>query len=92
MTMLNSTYGGASYRTALRGLALTGVIAGQVLAACAGGTVPAGVQTPGRSSSEATQWMNDDVLRALRGEPPVHIFNRDVLNVWKQRFGGKSVL
>src|SRR5207302_929820 len=42
-----------------------------------GGTPPAGTATIGRSAGQATDWMNDDVLRALRGETPVHVFNKD---------------
>ena len=58
-----------------------------------GGGVPsAAAAGPGRSESEATEWVNTDVLRALRGEVPIHVFNRDAIGPWVKRFGGKSLL
>ena len=46
----------------------------------------------GRVGGMASDWANEDVLRALRGEVPVHIFNQAALPLWRQRFGGKSLL
>jgi phosphoglycerate dehydrogenase-like enzyme len=46
----------------------------------------------GRSPGQATEWVNTDVLKALRGELPLHIFNQDAIPFWQQRFGGKSLL
>jgi D-3-phosphoglycerate dehydrogenase len=57
-----------------------------------GGTPPASAATVGRSVGPATEWMNADILRALRGEVPTHVFNRDAIPLWLQRFGGKSLL
>lgn len=46
----------------------------------------------GRSPGQATEWVNTDVLKALRGELPVHIYNQDAIPRWLERFGGKPVL
>ncbi len=46
----------------------------------------------GRSPGQATEWVNKDVLKALRGELPDHIFNQEAIPLWQQRFGGKSLL
>jgi D-3-phosphoglycerate dehydrogenase / 2-oxoglutarate reductase len=46
----------------------------------------------GRTSGQNTEWVNEDVLRALRGELPVHIFNQEAIPRWRERFGGKSLL
>lgn len=46
----------------------------------------------GRSPGQATEWVNTDVLKALRGELPVHIYNQEAVPRWLERFGGKSVL
>ena len=56
-----------------------------------GGTPPAGAATVGRSAGLNTQWVNNDVLRALRGEVPDHVYNVDVIPRWRQRFGGKNL-
>ena len=48
--------------------------------------------TVGRSAGQATEWVNADVLKALRGELPSHIFNQEAIPLWQQRFGGKSLL
>ncbi|HTE85728.1 MAG TPA: NAD(P)-dependent oxidoreductase [Dehalococcoidia bacterium] len=37
-------------------------------------------------------WAAEAVLRALAGELPEHVFNADVIPLWLERFGGKSVL
>jgi len=37
-------------------------------------------------------WATRSVLRALRGEVPDNVYNVDVIPVWLQRFGGRSVL
>ena len=57
-----------------------------------GGVPPASAATVGRSVSQATEWLNTDVLKALRGELPIHVFNTDAIPLWLERFGGKPVL
>jgi phosphoglycerate dehydrogenase-like enzyme len=57
-----------------------------------GGVPPASAATVGRSVSQATEWANTDVLKALKGELPVHIYNKDAVPRWLERFGGKSLL
>ena len=58
-----------------------------------GGTPLQGAeQTVGRTSGQNTEWVNTDILKALRGELPVHIFNKEAIPRWLERFGGKSVL
>ena len=37
-------------------------------------------------------WGTQDVLHALRGEVPEHVFNAGVLPRWRERFEGRSVL
>jgi phosphoglycerate dehydrogenase-like enzyme len=46
----------------------------------------------GRGVGQNTQWANTDILKALRGELPVHIFNTEAVPLWLERFGGKPVL
>ena len=36
-------------------------------------------------------WATESVLRALRGEVPDHVYNKEVIPRWERRFGGKSV-
>jgi len=48
--------------------------------------------TAGRTSGQNTEWVNTDVLKALRGELPVHIFNQEAIPRWLERFGGKPVV
>ncbi len=36
-------------------------------------------------------WATESVLKALRGEMPDHVFNKEVIQQWESRFGGKSV-
>jgi D-3-phosphoglycerate dehydrogenase / 2-oxoglutarate reductase len=48
--------------------------------------------TVGRTSGQNTEWVNTDILKALRGELPVHIFNKEAIPRWLERFGGKAVL
>jgi D-3-phosphoglycerate dehydrogenase / 2-oxoglutarate reductase len=57
-----------------------------------GGTPPASIGTPGRSPGQATEWMNTDVMRALRGQLPVHVYNQEAVPKWLERFGGKFAL
>jgi phosphoglycerate dehydrogenase-like enzyme len=38
------------------------------------------------------QWATESVLRALRGEVPDNVYNKEVIPMWQSRFGGKSVL
>jgi phosphoglycerate dehydrogenase-like enzyme len=56
-----------------------------------GGSLPSGTVTVGRSSGQATQWVNHDVLKALRGEVPDHVYNVDVIPRWRERFGGRNL-
>jgi D-3-phosphoglycerate dehydrogenase len=37
-------------------------------------------------------WGTADVLHALRGEVPVHVFNPEVLPRWKERFEGRPLI
>ena len=37
-------------------------------------------------------WGTQDVLHALRGEDPEHVFNPEVLPRWRERFGGRPVI
>lgn len=37
-------------------------------------------------------WATSSVLTALRGEVPDNVYNREVIDQWKGRFGGKSLL
>jgi phosphoglycerate dehydrogenase-like enzyme len=37
------------------------------------------------------RWATESVLRALRGEVPDNVYNKDVIPRWERRFGGKSV-
>ncbi len=65
----------------------------KVLMRAHGGTpLAASTGTVGRSAGQATDWVNADVLKALRGDLPSHIFNPEAIPLWRQRFGGKSVL
>ena len=36
-------------------------------------------------------WATESVLRALRGEVPDNVYNKDVIPRWLDRFGGRSV-
>ena len=38
------------------------------------------------------EWGTEDVLRALRGEVPEHVFNKDVIPRWRERFEGRAVI
>ncbi len=38
------------------------------------------------------QWATEDVLRALRGQVPEHVFNRDVIPRWRERFEGRPTI
>lgn len=40
----------------------------------------------------ATAWANESTLRALRGELPQRICNREAISLWRQRFEGRSLL
>jgi phosphoglycerate dehydrogenase-like enzyme len=37
------------------------------------------------------RWATESVLRALRGEVPDNVFNKEVIPRWERRFGGSSV-
>jgi hypothetical protein len=43
----------------------------------------------GRTAGQNTEWVNADIMKALRGELPVHIFNHEAIPLWLERFGGK---
>ena len=36
-------------------------------------------------------WATESVLRALRGEVPDNVYNKEVIPRWERRFGGTSV-
>jgi phosphoglycerate dehydrogenase-like enzyme len=60
-----------------------------------GGTplrAPGAEVTVGRTSGQNTEWVNNDILKALRGELPTHIFNNEAVPRWLERFGGRSAL
>ena len=38
------------------------------------------------------EWGTEDVLRALRGEVPEHVFNKDVIPRWRERFEGRALI
>jgi phosphoglycerate dehydrogenase-like enzyme len=40
----------------------------------------------------AIPWATEAVLTALRGDVPEHVFNPEVLDKWRSRFGGKNLL
>jgi phosphoglycerate dehydrogenase-like enzyme len=46
----------------------------------------------GRGAGQNSEWLNADVLKALRGEQPDHIFNAEALPLWLERFKGKNLL
>jgi len=46
----------------------------------------------GRTAGQASDWVNADVLKALRGELPNHIANQEAVPRWLERFGGKAAL
>ncbi len=48
--------------------------------------------TRGGGLQPAVPWATDAVLSALRGEVPRHVFNEDVIPLWKERFSGKNLL
>lgn len=37
-------------------------------------------------------WGTEDVLHALRGEVPEHVFNGAVLPQWRERFEGRAII
>ncbi len=38
------------------------------------------------------QWATDSVISALKGEVPEHVFNKEAIPKWLERFSGKSLL
>lgn len=38
------------------------------------------------------EWGTEDVLRALRGQVPEHVFNREVIPRWRERFEGHPAI
>lgn len=57
-----------------------------------GGVPPASAASVGRSPGQATEWVNADIMKALKGELPSHIYNQEAVPTWLARFGGKSLL
>ena len=41
---------------------------------------------------QGIQWATQDVLKALRGEVPDHVYNKEAVLAWQKRFGGQNVL
>ena len=37
-------------------------------------------------------WGTQSVIAALKGEVPTYVYNTEVIDQWKSRFGGKSIL
>jgi phosphoglycerate dehydrogenase-like enzyme len=48
--------------------------------------------TRGGTLGPAIPWATADVLSALRGAVPEHVYNVAAVEKWQQRFGGKSLL
>ena len=48
--------------------------------------------TQGGTLGPAIPWATADVLAALRGAVPEHVYNVAAVPKWRQRFGGKSLL
>ena len=40
----------------------------------------------------AVPWVEKAVFAAVRGEVPDHVVNPDAIPLWKERFGGKSLI
>ena len=38
------------------------------------------------------EWGTEDVLRALRGQVPEHVFNKEVIPRWRERFEGHPAI
>lgn len=45
----------------------------------------------GGTLKAAIPWATDAVMKALRGELPEHIYNKEAVERWQQRFGGRAV-
>jgi len=56
-----------------------------------GGSPLRGAEPAGRGAGQNSEWVNNDVLKALRGETPDHIFNAEALPLWLERFKGKNL-
>jgi phosphoglycerate dehydrogenase-like enzyme len=48
--------------------------------------------TRGGTLGPAIPWATADVLSAMRGEVPEHVYNVAAVEKWRERFGGKSLL
>jgi phosphoglycerate dehydrogenase-like enzyme len=57
-----------------------------------GGVPPASAASVGRSPGPATEWMNTDVMLALKGQVPKHVYNQEAIPKWLERFGGQSLI
>tara|TARA_Y100000996_G_C22451103_1_gene613898 strand:- start:345 stop:1052 length:708 start_codon:yes stop_codon:yes gene_type:complete len=38
------------------------------------------------------EWATEDVLKALKGQIPEHVFNKEVIPRWRERFEGRSAI
>ena len=47
--------------------------------------------TEGGELRQGVDWATRSVLTALKGGIPDNVYNKDVLPLWKQRFGGASI-
>ncbi len=36
-------------------------------------------------------WVTESVFKALQGEVPDNVYNKEVISQWERRYGGKSV-
>lgn len=46
----------------------------------------------GGTLAPAIPWATQDALAALRGEDPLYVYNAEVLEKWRSRFAGRSLL
>ena len=46
----------------------------------------------GAGLTTAIPWATEDVILALKGETPLHVYNPEVIDKWLERFGGNSLL
>src|ERR1044072_9652117 len=47
--------------------------------------------TEGGALRQGVDWATRSVVTALKGGIPDNVYNKDVLALWKQRFGGASI-
>ena len=46
----------------------------------------------GAGLTTAIPWATEHVIKALKGEIPEHVYNKEVIEKWTERFGGQSLL